>query len=424
VDLSHVLKRNIQVMRHDMSIQMFPDPETQTPYEGDPLRLSYHIHEYSGGEHYNSIVSLEDKNRRNRAPRGNRSGEVGLGSSSSQAAAVCAGDAAACSQAGAAPQAMGAAAGARQQDTQQHALTEEERIQRTQGRKANAAKKVTKQAKKPVAPWVRGVGSDDDRVTVWDSRTGRLFVGNACPSARNIDRYLQDKPYMRLWRGGLDPDEPKAPVRAEDKDAQVGQSNDHAVAASGTFVDADAPALSETGGKAWVEPEDDGSGCSRPAVSESGDEEAVQDGSAGLPHEPAARDEIGDSSAKEAPAAATASGPQLHAVSLASVEQQEQLGELLPVVRVHDRLDSGEGEHLRGGAAAATTPASAMCGGSSALDPRKDAAREDENRMQEDGRHKVMQSMPNSDKGSTNLPDSAPQIEPPRDGDEPVAIHA
>lgn len=45
-----------------MSIQCFPDPETDSraPYTGPPLRVSYHMHEYSGGEHYNSIVEANE----------------------------------------------------------------------------------------------------------------------------------------------------------------------------------------------------------------------------------------------------------------------------------------------------------------------------------------------------------------------------
>jgi hypothetical protein len=45
-----------------MSIQCFPDPETDSraPYMGPPLRVSYHMHEYSGGEHYNSIVEANE----------------------------------------------------------------------------------------------------------------------------------------------------------------------------------------------------------------------------------------------------------------------------------------------------------------------------------------------------------------------------
>ncbi|KAJ1471887.1 hypothetical protein T484DRAFT_1842468, partial [Baffinella frigidus] len=69
IALSHGLKRNIVVMRHDMNLQHFPDPENYPAYPGDPLRLSYHMHEYTGGEHYNSVVSIEEKLSRNRIRR-------------------------------------------------------------------------------------------------------------------------------------------------------------------------------------------------------------------------------------------------------------------------------------------------------------------------------------------------------------------
>ena len=57
-------------------------------------------------------------------------------------------------------------------------------------------------------PWVRGVGGDDWRVVVWDIRTNRLIMGNSLPIAKNIDRYLQDKPHMRVWKGGVDGEPP------------------------------------------------------------------------------------------------------------------------------------------------------------------------------------------------------------------------
>jgi len=55
---------------------------------------------------------------------------------------------------------------------------------------------------KALVPWVRGEGGENWRVVVWDTRNGRLVAGNACPIAKNIDRYLEDKPYMRVWKGG------------------------------------------------------------------------------------------------------------------------------------------------------------------------------------------------------------------------------
>ena len=52
IALCHVLQRNIQVFRHDMTMQCFPDPDAdrRAPYSGPPLRLLY------GGNHYDSIV--------------------------------------------------------------------------------------------------------------------------------------------------------------------------------------------------------------------------------------------------------------------------------------------------------------------------------------------------------------------------------
>ena len=180
IALSHYLKRNIQVLRHDMSIQMFPDPETHEPYEGDPLRLSYHIHEYSGGEHYNSVVSVEEKNRRIRAHRVHRAEEVAKLTVSESGAA-------------------GAA--------ERPKLTEEERLKKmgAKGREMLARPKVMVAGgiKRPI-PWVRGVGGSDCRVVVWDTRDGRLHSGANCPIAKNIDRYLADKPHMRIWQGGID----------------------------------------------------------------------------------------------------------------------------------------------------------------------------------------------------------------------------
>jgi len=74
IALCHVLRRNIQVFRHDMTIQCFPDPETDSraPYTGPPLRLSYHMHEYTCGEHYNSIVEANDLGKPTRVNRENR----------------------------------------------------------------------------------------------------------------------------------------------------------------------------------------------------------------------------------------------------------------------------------------------------------------------------------------------------------------
>jgi len=143
IALSHYLKRNIQVLRHDMSIQMFPDPATHPAYEGEPLRISYHIHEYSG-EHYNSVVSLEEKNKRSRAHRSGRTEEPGTDTPASASAPA---------------------------------------------------------VKAPKVP-----------------KEKRLIIGNACPTARNIDQYLEKKPWMRIWYGGTVDGEPQPPKRPEMED--------------------------------------------------------------------------------------------------------------------------------------------------------------------------------------------------------------
>ena len=171
IALSHVLKRNIQVLRHDMSVQTFPDPETHPPYDGDPLRLSYHIHEYSGGEHYNSVVTVEEKNRRVRAHRERRADEEGAAAKSGQAS-------------DAEPATSGSTA-----SSAQHAAA----IKKGFGFGAEGPK-----------PWVPGVGGSDYRVPVWDTRTGKLSLGNSCPIAKNIERYLEERPHMKVWQGGID----------------------------------------------------------------------------------------------------------------------------------------------------------------------------------------------------------------------------
>ena len=52
IALCHVLQRNIQVFRHDMTMRCFPDLDADccALYSGPPLRLLY------GGNHYDSIV--------------------------------------------------------------------------------------------------------------------------------------------------------------------------------------------------------------------------------------------------------------------------------------------------------------------------------------------------------------------------------
>jgi hypothetical protein len=197
IALSHYLKRNIQVLRHDMSIQMFPDPATHPAYEGEPLRISYHIHEYSG-EHYNSVVSLEEKNKRSRAHRSGRTEEPGTDTPASASAPAV-----------------------KAPKVPKEPLTDEQRLKKLIKRNNLNVKKKSQGhriAYKPPVPWQRGVGGDDARVIVWDINTKRLIIGNACPTARNIDQYLEKKPWMRIWYGGTVDGEPQPPKRPEMED--------------------------------------------------------------------------------------------------------------------------------------------------------------------------------------------------------------
>jgi len=225
IALSHFLKRNIQVMRHDMSIQMFPDPDTHPSYAGEPLRLSYHIHEYSG-EHYNSVVSLEEKTRRSRATRVGRAEEASAESAALlQASSSCAESIAPVTAVGSSSS-PAAVAAPKQENPEKCAkppLTDAERLKKSgvRGRKKGAHKvaghkKSSRIVKQPV-PWVQGVGGDKWRVVVWDTRQvrPRLIMGNSCPTAKNICRYLEEKPYMKVWKGGVG-DEPRAPIRSHE----------------------------------------------------------------------------------------------------------------------------------------------------------------------------------------------------------------
>jgi hypothetical protein len=109
------------------------------------------MHEYSGGEHYNSVVSLEEKLSRQRGRRK----MVDEGTSIVKPA----------------------------------------------------------QAAMPLAvwPWIRGKSSNEERVPVWDTVKRRLLLGHSSPIGLNIDRYLASRPHMRLWTGN-DPYEPKPPL--------------------------------------------------------------------------------------------------------------------------------------------------------------------------------------------------------------------
>jgi hypothetical protein len=49
-----------------------------------------------------------------------------------------------------------------------------------------------------VRPWK---GEVSGRVPVWDTRTQRILWGNCAPLARNIERYLESHPTMKIWAG-------------------------------------------------------------------------------------------------------------------------------------------------------------------------------------------------------------------------------
>ena len=49
-----------------------------------------------------------------------------------------------------------------------------------------------------VRPWKEGEGG---RVPVWDTRTQRILWGNCAPLAKNIGKYLESHPSMKVWAG-------------------------------------------------------------------------------------------------------------------------------------------------------------------------------------------------------------------------------
>jgi hypothetical protein len=67
---------------------------------------------------------------------------------------------------------------------------------------------------KSSTPWTQGLGGreggDSVRVTLWDTRRNRLLAGNSSPMAKNIDKYLLEKPWMRVWKGEIEDREPFA----------------------------------------------------------------------------------------------------------------------------------------------------------------------------------------------------------------------
>jgi len=47
----------------------------------------------------------------------------------------------------------------------------------------------------------RALDPEDERVTIWDSQTGRKITGNAAPMAKNLEKYLKKRPHCEVWEG-------------------------------------------------------------------------------------------------------------------------------------------------------------------------------------------------------------------------------
>jgi len=132
---------------------------THERYDGTPLRLSYHMHEYSGGEHYNSVVTIEEKQgrRRTRTLRGD-------------------------------DDIIEEIEGTRVTETGERVL---EIRDATLAERTCAWEMLTKYQEKPDAP--------DARVPMYDTRTKRILLGNCSPMAKNLDEYLKQRPHMKVW---------------------------------------------------------------------------------------------------------------------------------------------------------------------------------------------------------------------------------
>jgi len=57
---------------------------------------------------------------------------------------------------------------------------------------ASKPEKAKADPNKPVDPM-------DERVTIWDSRTGRKVTGNAAPMQKNLQKYLKKRPYCEVY---------------------------------------------------------------------------------------------------------------------------------------------------------------------------------------------------------------------------------
>ena len=66
-------------------------------------------------------------------------------------------------------------------------------VQKTGGNHKKASK-----AALTLQPWAEG---DGGRVPVWDSRSQRILWGNCAPLAKNIGKYLENHPTMKIWAG-------------------------------------------------------------------------------------------------------------------------------------------------------------------------------------------------------------------------------
>jgi hypothetical protein len=64
--------------------------------------------------------------------------------------------------------------------------------------KAGGNHKKANKAALTLQPWAEG---DGGRVPVWDSRSQRILWGNCAPLAKNIGKYLENHPTMKIWAG-------------------------------------------------------------------------------------------------------------------------------------------------------------------------------------------------------------------------------
>ena len=58
--LAVALNRPVHVYRADSDVLVLGEGEATATATAEPIRLSYHLHYYSLGEHYNQVVVVED----------------------------------------------------------------------------------------------------------------------------------------------------------------------------------------------------------------------------------------------------------------------------------------------------------------------------------------------------------------------------